>query len=350
MKKLRIISLLLAVVLTVSLAACGNQRSEESNKEGQQDSISQGSKYNFQLAFSAADSSPAGITAKKVKELMEEKSDGKITVDIYPDAQLGGDRELIESCQAGNLAMISLTTAPMVNFIPELAVFDMPVALSDLDVAQKVLSGSFRDKISEKYEEAGFKLLMMAPDSYREMSSNVPVKKIEDFDGIKIRTMENKYHMAFWKALGANPSPLAFSELYIGLQQGLVDAQENPYATLIASKLYEQQKYIINTHHIMFLSTTVMNKELYDSIPSEYQAIVDEVFAEADQYAFKVGKEEADKALKQIEDAGLEVIDLSQEVVKKMQEVAEPVYDMIREDIGANLVDSLLNELEAAQK
>lgn len=347
MKKSKIMSLLLALVLVVSLAACGNQQSSEPNQGEQQDSDSQEPEYNLQLALSAADSSPAGITAKKVKELMEEKSNGKITVDVYPDAQLGGDRELIESCQAGNLAMVSLTTAPMVNFIPELAVFDMPVALSDLDVAKKVLSGPFRDKIGEKYENAGFKLLMMAPDSYRVMSSNIPVKKIEDFNGIKIRTMENKYHMAFWKALGANPSPLAFSELYIALQQGLVDAQENPYATIIASKLYEQQKYIINTNHIMFLSTTVMNKDLYDSMPSEYQKIVDEVFAEADQYAFETGKQEADKSIKQLKDAGLEIIDLPQDVVQKMKEAAEPVYDMIREDIGADLVDSLLKELDA---
>lgn len=350
MKKL--VSLLLVTVLVLGLVSCSSkvdplETPETSSTETE--STDTVESKTFQIALSANESSPGGVTANKVKEIIEAKSNGSLQVEVYPNAQLGGDRELIESTQAGNLSMATLTTAPMVSFIPELAVFDMPVALSDLEVARKVLNGPFRELIASKYEAAGFKLLMMVPDSFREMSSNVPVYKFDDFKGIDIRTMENKYHMAFWKNLGANPSPLAFSELYIGLQQGLVDAQENPYATLVASKLYEQQKYIINTNHIMFISTTVMNKGLYDSLSDEQKLILEESFIEAQDFGFAEGKRQADESLAFIQKEGLEVIDLASEEYAKMQEAAGPVYEMIREDIGTELVDALLNALEEAK-
>lgn len=349
MKKSRILSIMVVISLLFGLVGCGGTATETDTSQPAETSEDTAKVYTLQLAYSAAEASPAGIAAKKVKELMEAKSDGKLLVELYPNAQLGGDRELIESSQAGNIAMVTLTTAPMVNFIPELAVFDMPAVLSDKEVTRKVLQSPFRDKIDAKYEDAGFKLLMMVPDSFREMSSNIAVNSIEDFNGVKIRTMENKYHLAFWKALGANPSPLAFSELYIALQQGLVDAQENPYATIMSAKLYEQQKYIINTNHIMFLSTTIMNKGIYDGLPSEYQAIVDEVFAEVNDYAYDVGNQETEKSLKKLEEAGVEIINLPDEEYAKIQELAEPVYDMIREDIGSDLVDTLFEEIDKAK-
>lgn len=350
MKKSKVLSVLLAGAMMLNLAGCsgGTDEPVQGNDSGSQAKDEQ--VYTLQLAYSAAESSPAGIAAARTEELLEEKSGGRIQVDVYPNAQLGGDRELIESSQAGNLSMVTLTTAPMVNFIPELAVFDMPAVLTDVDVARKVLKSEFRNKIDQKYEDAGFKLLMMAPVGFREMSSNVAVNSIDDFGGVKIRTMENKYHLAFWKALGANPSPLAFSELYIALQQGLVDAQENPYATVCSAKLYEQQKYIVNTNHIMFLSTTVMNKDTYNGLPEDLQAVVDDVFEEVAQYSFEVGMSEEAKALETLKGEGLEIIDLTDSDFAQIQERAKPVYDMIREDVGADLVDSLLAEIEAAKE
>ncbi len=353
MRKSKFLSVLLAGALMLNLAGCsgGSDAPAQTGGSDADAGAAEEQVYTLQLAYSAAESSPAGIAAAKTEELLEEKSGGRIQVDVYPNAQLGGDRELIESSQAGNLAMVTLTTAPMVNFIPELAVFDMPAALTDIKVAMDVLNGdgAFRQEINSMYNDAGFELVMMAPVGYRQMSSNVAVRDMSDFSGIKIRTMENKYHLAFWKALGANPSPLAFSELYIALQQGLVDAQENPYATVVSAKLYEQQDYIINTNHIMFINTTVMNKGVYESLPEDLQAVVDDVFAEIAQYSYDIGMSEDAKALELLKSEGLEIIDLSDEQFAQIQELAKPVYDMIREDIGTELVDSLLSEIDAAK-
>lgn len=353
MKKL--MSLLLVLVLTFGLVGCGGAKASDepaaapAQNTGSSDAPKPAEPVKLQIALSAQDSSPGAVTAVKLKEILEAKSNGNFQVDVYPNAQLGGDREIIESTQAGSISMASLTTAPMVSFIPDLAVFDMPMALTDLEMARKVLDGPFRDKIAEKYEAAGFKLLMISPDSFREMSSNIPVASFEDFKGIDIRTMENKYHMAFWQNLGANPSPLAFSELYIALQQGLVDAQENPYATLVASKLYEQQKYVVNTNHIMFIATTVMNKDLYDGLSEEQKTVLNEACAEAQAFGIEEGKRQAEESVKFLKEQGLEILDLSPEVIGQMKKAAEPVYDMIRQDIGEDLVNALLDALNQAK-
>jgi len=216
--------------------------------------------YTLQLAgaYPSTGNTPRAFVTQKIKEMIEQRSNGKIKVEVYLDNQLGGDREILEGCQVGGIAMVSQTTAPQVTFIPELAVFDIPMLFDNLDLARKVLSGPFRQKLEPLYEKAGLKLLLFEPIYYRETTTNKPIKTINDFKGIKFRTMENKYHMAFWKALGANPTPLNFSELYIALQQGIVDAQENPYEIVWSSKFYEVQKYLVNTHHICFILSIVL--------------------------------------------------------------------------------------------
>jgi TRAP-type C4-dicarboxylate transport system substrate-binding protein len=190
---------------------------------------------------------------------------------------------------------------------------------------------------------------MANPDSFRQMSSNIPVYELADFDGIKIRTMENKYHMAFWEELGATPTPLAFGELYIALQQGLVHAQENPYATLIASKLNEQQDYVLDTNHIMFLNTTSINQNVFNNLPEEYQNILTESFEEAREIAFEISREEDQKALDEVIEAGTEFIEVSDELRSEMQEAAQPVYEMIAEEIGQDSVDALFEAIEEVQ-
>ena len=239
MKKLKVLCLVLICLLALNLVACGNKKNTDSNTDNKESGQSNEQEYTLQLAYAAAEDKINSPIMKQFKENVEKKSNGKIKIDIYPNSQLGGDRELIESCQAGNIAIVIQGTSPQVNFIPKLAIFDLLNLFEDIDVAYKVLTGPFREKIAAEYEKAGFKLLCMVPVGMREMTSKKPITKIEDFKGVKIRTMENPYHIAYWKALGANPTPLAFSELYMALQQGTVDAQENPYAAVIASKFYE---------------------------------------------------------------------------------------------------------------
>jgi len=307
--------------------------------------------FTLKLAYAASDKTSGGAIATQFAKRVESESAGRIKVEIYPNAMLGGDRELLESCQAGDISIVMQATAPQVSFIPQLAVFDMPVALIDIDTATKILgSGLFRDTIAKYYEKAGLKLILLGPSAFREMSSNKAVRSMDDFKGIKIRTMENKYHMAYWKNLGANPTPLAFSELYISLQQNLVQAQENPVEVLTASKLGEVQKYVILTHHILFIQTYVMNKKLYDSMPADLQAIVMKAGYDAGIESAKVAQTGADTTLATLKSQGKEIIQPTADMYAKMKLAAKPVYEMISKDIGQDLVDAMLTAYDAASK
>lgn len=307
--------------------------------------------YTLQLAgaYPSTGNTPRAFVTQKIKEMIEQRSNGKIKVEVYLDNQLGGDREILEGCQVGGIAMVSQTTAPQVTFIPELAVFDIPMLFDNLDLARKALSGSFRQKLEPLYEKAGLKLLLFEPIYYRETTTNKPIKTINDFKGLKIRTMENKYHMAFWKALGANPTPLNFSELYIALQQGIVDAQENPYEIVWANKFYEVQKYLVNTHHICFILSIVMNKGLYDSMPAEYKKIITDSMNEAGNMLFENAKANNQALLANVVKQGMTVIELTDDMKQGMNKAAKGVEQMVRKDVGDGIVDELMTAIKNAK-
>lgn len=308
--------------------------------------------YTLQLAgaYPSTGETPRALATEKIKELIETKSNGKIKVQIYLDNQLGGDREILEGCQMGDIAMVSQTTAPQVGFIPELAIFDIPMLYPDLDVARKALSGPFRAKLEEWYDRAGLKLLLFEPIYYRETTTSKPINTVADFSGLKIRTMENEYHMAFWKALGANPTPLSFAELYVALQQGTVDAQENPYEIMWSSKFYEVQKYLINTHHIAFILSININKGIYEGMPDEYRAIISESMKEAADYLFDLAKNKNDAMLASLKDVGMTVIDPDPGLQAELKKAAAETEKLIRKNVGDAVVDEILKSAEEAAK
>ena len=308
-----------------------------------------GPEINIIVAYSGTSETTSGKSAQNFKTLVEAASGGKITVNNYDNNSLGSETEVMEGVQSGEITMTIVATSPQVTFIPELAVFDLPNALTDLDAGYQVLNeGDFSETIAAAYDNAGFKLLGITPTAFRQMSSNKAIQSIEDFQGIRMRTLENPYHIAYWEALGASPTPVAFSELYMALQQGLVDAQENPLNSIISTGLYEQQQYIIKTNHIMFIYCYVMNKAFFDSLPAEYQAFLEQAMAQVTAQVLDQSKIDEADAETYLKDAGLEIIEVSDELHDQMVEAAQPVYEMIRNDIGDELVDALLEGMEAA--
>jgi tripartite ATP-independent transporter DctP family solute receptor len=301
------------------------------------------------MGHGAAEGSIGDLYCIKFKELVENKSNSKIKVNVYAGSQLGTYGEMLVSLQANDIQGMIFQPAPAVSFIPQLALLDLPYAFLGKSPAQidKVLnSSSFTKLLDEAFEKAGYKRMSFAQaGTFREVTSDRELRKIEDFKGLNIRTLENKYHIAFWKAVGANPTPVAFGELYLALQQGLVDAQENPYDTTKAAKFQEVQKYVVNTHHILYPNLFLVNKGYYESMPEEYRKIFDESHLEAKDYAVKLMEESAVSQLKGLVDGGLTVIDLPDEELKKMADHAKPVEEIIRKDLGDDVVDSFLSSL-----
>lgn len=215
---------------------------------------------------------------------IQEWTDGNFVINFYPSGQLGGDTELIEGAQMGSVDIFNGAPTSQVGLIPELAVLDIGGLYDNVDQCNEVLSGGFLEQIQPYYNEAGLRLLTAFATDFRITSSNDPINSLADLQGLNLRTQENKYHMAFWKELGANPTPLAFGELYIALQQGMMDAQENPWASYVGAKLCEVQNYMTFTNHIPFISTYVMNNAKYESMSDAQKQALNQFLYSVQKY------------------------------------------------------------------
>lgn len=359
---LSLTSLLLA--LCIPLTACGGAQGTTSTSSPSAESSAadsaaadpvdiapafvDGPEIELSFGYSASEETILGMVMTSMARNLEARSNGKITASTYPNGQLGGDTELFESVQSGNLFGVMGAPTVQANYIPELAILDTPFLFRSTDVANKVLSGDYFDILNGYYENANTKLMGISANSFRELSCNKPIYSFEDFAGLMVRTQENKYHMQLWTCLGANPTPLAFSEVYIGLQQGLIQAQENPIDVLQVSKFQEVQDYLVFTHHIPNLVVTVVNKEIYESMPEAYQDLVqqaiDDMYVDMiNQYAEKI-----DGIAKELEDAGMTLIELPDDVHETMRQSIGPVIDEMRNNVGAEAVDDYLAACEAA--
>ena len=240
-------------------------------------------------------------------------------------------------------------TAPQVNFVPKAAVFDLPNLFPNKKVARAALD-KFQKNIEPEYAKAGIVMLGFGDQGFRVLSSNKAINKIEDFKGLKLRTMENKYHVQYWQSLGANPTPLPFSELYLALQQGTVTGQENPYEVIVATKLYEVQKYVIDTNHLFHTITIIMSKNIYDQLTPEEQKLVRDAAREVIIW----GREQADKRhadrVAILKKNNVQIIKLDEKLLGEMQAKSKPVYDNISKAVGADLVKKLQDAVKEASK
>lgn len=297
-------------------------------------------RYAYPLATASPEDTVTQIYAEKFAEEVERLSDGNIKIQVYPNSVLGGDRELLESCYDGDIPFVVQNTAPQVNFIPDTAVFDAPCLFRNLEEVRKTVDQDiFMDKMKESYKEAGYELLGYADQGFRVMSTNKKIEEFKDFKGQKIRTMENSYHIRFWKELKANPTPMSFSEVYIGLQQNTIDAQENPYEVIVSNRLYEQQDYVINTNHLPHLVSLIVSESFYEELPQENQEILQKAQETAKIYAREVSDKRIGERMKEIADSGTEIIDLDEETWEDMVQASEPVYEEIRKDVSEEIAD-----------
>ena len=303
----------------------------------------------FAIANDSTDDTVTGLMTQKLKEVLEAKSKGAFKVATFPNSQLGSDREITQSCQNGELAFVVQNTAPQVNFVPKAAVFDLPNLFPNKKVARAALD-KFQKDIEPEYAKAGIVMLGFGDQGFRVLSSNKAINKIEDFKGLKLRTMENKYHVQYWQSLGANPTPLPFSELYLALQQGPVTGQENPYEVIVATKLYEVQKYVIDTNHLFHTITIIMSKNIYDQLTPEEQKLVRDAAREVIVW----GREQADKRhadrVAILKKNNVQIIKLDEKLLGEMQAKSKPVYDNISKAVGADLVKKLQDAVKEASK
>lgn len=302
-------------------------------------------RYSWPLATASPEDTVTQIFAKKFAEEVADLSDGKMKIQVYANSTLGGDRDLLETCSDGDIPFVVQNTAPQVSFMSDLAVFDLPCVFDSLDDCRKKIDDpEFYSLISDVYTDGGYHLLGMADQGFRVMSTNKPVNSFADFKGQKIRTMENSYHLAFWKALGANPTPMSFSEVYIGLQQHTIDAQENPYEVIVSNNLYEQQDYVVETNHLPHLISLIVNDEFFKALPEDEQDIMTEAAKLATEYAREQSDARIADRVATIEESGTQIITLSDETRADIRKAAESVYESIRKVIKPEIYETYMDK------
>ena len=243
----------------------------------------------------------------------------------------------------GDIPFIAASPSPQVSYIPQLCVFDTPCVYTEISSFRKNMENEeLMNTFREIYKEHGYRFLGITDQGFRVMTMSKPYTDLTSIAGQKIRVMENKYHIQFWKSVNANPTPMTFSEVYIGLQQGTIDAQENALPLIVTAKLYEQQKRVLLTNAVPDPVTLIASDKFMNSLTKEQAQIIEEAARKAQEKAGAISDQKAEDAIEYLKEAGMEIVTPSEEDYAKMKEMCAPVWDTIREDCGPELFDEYI--------
>ena len=331
--------ILLLLILSLILAGCSKPTTRE--QSGSDEKI-----YVIKAGHAASKEHFAQKSFEKFKEIVETNSKGKIKVEIYPEGELGGEREMVEQVLLGDLTMIAPASAPLDAATKSMAVWDLPYLFKDRETAHKVLDGEVGQEILDSLSDVGLKGLVYWENGFRHLTnSKKPVTSINDMKGLNMRTLENSMQIKAWSSTGANTTPIAFTELYKALQSKTVDAHETPLSLMYASKFYEVQSYLTLTGHTYSPWPVVINKNFYDGLPENLQQVVMDAAVETREYNRELSRADEEKSLTLLKENGMEVIELSVQQKQEFQEAMSGIYMDVKEDVGADIFDKLMSEV-----
>lgn len=337
MKKIYAMSLL---VLVLFLGACSQGNSNDSNGNNENDVVEV---KVLKVGTADAESRPTAQAMYKFQEIIEAESNGSIKVEVYHSAQMGGDRELFEAMQIGSIEAAAMSTGPIAAFAPRVAVFDLPFIFPNKEVAHDVLDGPIGDEVFEELIPQGVVGLAYWENGVRHLTNNIkPVYSVEDLAGLDIRTMESQIHLDLWSQLGANPTPMAWPEVFAGLQQGVIDAQENPAGNVVSNKLYEVQKYFSKTNHVYSANMFMVSEIFWNTLNDEEKEIVRKAAVEARDFQRQLSHQEEEDSYAIILEEGMEINELTEEEAAKFFEKTRPVYDKYSSEIGEELINKVV--------
>ena len=292
---------------------------------------------------------PAVLGAKRFKEVVESKIGSRYEIQVYANAQLGDDVRATESVRAGTLEMVIPSTSPLTGLSKELMVFDLPFLFPNSQVATKVLYSPVGLRLLDSLSSKGLKGLAYWENGFRQLSNSVrEVKSPADVKGLKIRTMENPLHLAAWRALGANPTPMPFSEVFTAMQQKTIDGQENPVVVIYLQKFNEVQKYVTLTGHIYTPFLLLMNQKLFDGMSAEDKKVFMDGAIAGRDYVLQLNREMTDSQIKQLREKGMTVTELTPQQLKAFQDTVQSVYTQFEERVGKSLIDEIRAEVKKA--
>ncbi|GAK14056.1 LOW QUALITY PROTEIN: TRAP-type C4-dicarboxylate transport system, periplasmic component [Geomicrobium sp. JCM 19039] len=317
------------------LSSCGlssesDQTVEENsqgNQEGTTDEIAIDSEYTIQFAHVVNPSTAKGQAADYFAERLEEQTDGRIAVTVYPDSQLGSDREITEQIQSGTIQMNAPFTGVMPAFVPQYQVYDLPYLFETRKMAYTMSNGELGEMMDDYLLEAGLRGLGFWDGGFKQLTTSThAIESIEDLSGLTMRVSQSPLLMSQFQSWGATGVSVDFSELYTSLQQGTVDGQENPLSNIVSQNLYEAQSFLTYSDHGYMGYVLMISDSFYQDLPGDLQVIIEEVADETTEWQFQQSLASDAPMLKR-KKTGIEINELSEEVKFELREASETVYD-----------------------
>lgn len=307
-------------------------------------SFADAAQFTLKLGHGAAPDNPRHLVALDFAKDVEQKTGGAVTIKVFPSESLGSDRQMLESVVMGGLDMSVNSQGPVAGYNQKLNVVGLPFLFSNPDQVYRVLDGEIGGEISEELESKGFKVLAYWENGFRHITNNVqPITVPEDLKGLKIRTPEDNMTLAIFKALGANPAPFAFGELYMALKQGQFDGQENPITNIYYSKIYEVQKYLSLSNHKYETCPLVISMVTWNRLPKEFKEIIKSSAMEFAQKHRKLNTQTNSELLAELEKNGVIVNSVN---VETMRKATQSVYTDFEPVFGNDLIQKVLSMVE----
>ena len=309
--------------------------------------MAQFSERNIKFTNGINEDHPVGAGVKKMQEIITAKSGGKMKITAFWGGMAGGDLQATQALRAGTQEMVCTSSSPLVGIVKELGVFDLPFLFANEKEADAVLDGPAGKYFNAKLEAAGLVNLAYWENGFRNLTnSKRPVAKLEDFEGVKVRVMQNNIFLDTFKTLGTNAVPMAFTELYTAMESKAVDGQDNPVVAFETNRFHEVQKHLSLTRHVYNPLIVLMSKKAWDKLSTDEHQILTEAARETGIEQRRVSREMETKALEKVKAQGTVVTEITPQERVRLRERVRPVTEQYTRELGEPLVKEILAEID----
>lgn len=334
-----------AVLMLGLLAGCGarSQQSGSSTNGGEAGGKqASGEKITIKFSHVVAENTPKGQAAEMFKKLAEEYTNGKVEVQVFPNSQLYTDEDVLAAIQQNNVQLAAPSTSVVTKLYPQWTLFDLPFIFKDeANVQAAMESPEIGGKLFTMLEDQKLLGLAMWDNGFKQMHSNKAIKTPADFKGQKLRVMSSKVLEAQFKSVGANPTPMAFGEVYSALEQGVIDGGENTLSNIYSQKMHEVQKSITMSNHGYLGYAVITNADFWNGLPDDVRQSLEKALDETTEWVRENSKRVNDEQLEDIKAAGkTEIITLTDEEKQAWVDAMTSIYPQFEDQIGKDLIDA----------
>jgi C4-dicarboxylate-binding protein DctP len=307
-------------------------------------------KWNMKFGHDMPEDSAQHVAALKYADLVKERTKGQVEIKVFPAQQLGTDPEMVQQAQMGTLEIVLPPTAKISGFAAQLQLADLPFLFPSKETCYQVLDGPVGDKVLALLDAKGLKGVSFWESGFKQITANKAIRKPEDFAGMKVRVMESPLLIAQYKQVKANPVPIDFAETYNALQQGVVDAQENPLVSIVNMKFYEVQKHTMLSNHGFLGYAFLFSKKVYDGLPADIQKVMRDTARELASFERQDTARREAGYIERIKKGGSQIVTLSPQELQAFEKAFRPVHQQFAKTIGEDLLKETYAHIEKLRK